>query len=303
MAHDFTRRGALMSGLALAACAPTSAPTSEPPPVAASPAPDDPRFAAIEARIGGRVGVAAWNTGTDAWLGHRMQERFAMCSTFKWLLAAAQLNLARGGGPQLGERVRFDESDLLDYAPVAREHLARGWMTIEECCSASVVMSDNTAANLLLEVQMGPEGLTRFLRSHGDAITRLDRNEPTLNENLPGDERDTTTPEAMARILNRFVGDDSVLLPADRDRIRIWMIESPTGRERLRAGLPSNWRVGDKTGTSGATHNATNDVAFVWPPNRLPIVIACYLSDSTVEPAARNEAHAEIARIIAEEWG
>ncbi len=296
--HDLTRRGTLLSGLALAACAPQTAPNA----TAYTSPPDDPRFAAIEQRIGGRVGVAAWNTGTGDWIGRRIQERFAMCSTFKWALAAAQLQMAQNGGPPLGEQVRFNQSDMLSYAPVARQHLERGWMTIEEACAGAVVMSDNTAANLLLEIQGGPEGFTRFLRANGDGVTRLDRYEIELNDVPPGDERDTTTPEAMVRTLRRFLLEDGVLTPAHRDMLIGWMVESPTGRERLRAGFSGDWRVGDKTGTWTAEHNATNDVAIAWPPGAAPILIASYLSASTADAAARNAAHAEIARIIVEQF-
>jgi beta-lactamase class A len=297
---DVTRRASLIGGVALAACART-APAD--PRDSYVPPPDDPRFAAIEARVGGRVGVAAWNTGTDAWLGHRRNEAFAMCSTFKWALAAAVLHTSqRAGGPQLDEIVRYTQSDMLSHAPVTSQYLERGWMTVEELCSAAVVTSDNPAANLLLEMQLGPEGFTHFLRSNGDGVTRLDRTELALNENLPGDPRDTTTPDAMARTLKRFLLEDGVLNTANREKLIGWMIESTTGLTRLRAGLPSDWRIGDKTGTSGAEHNATNDVAIAWPPNRAPIIITCYLSESTVEPEARNAAHAEITRIVAGEW-
>ncbi len=290
-----SRRDTLLGALALSGCAGAN--------VGYAPLRSDPRFTAIEARIGGRVGVAACNTGTGAWIGHRQHERLAMCSTFKWALAAAQLHMAQNGGPQLGEQVRFDQSDMLSYAPVARQHIERGWMTIAEACAGAVVMSDNTAANLLLEIQAGPEGFTRFLRANGDGVTRLDRYEIELNDVPPGDERDTTTPEAMARTLQRFLLEDGVLTPAHREMLIGWMVESPTGRERLRAGLPSDWRVGDKTGTWTAEHNATNDVAIAWPPGRAPIVIASYLAASQVDLPARNAAHAEIGRIIAEEWG
>lgn len=297
---DLTRRGALLGGAALTACAPT-APAD--PRESYVPPPDDPRFAAIEQRIGGRVGVAAWNTETDAWLGHRRNEAFAMCSTFKWALAAAALNMSQhAGGPQLDERVRYNESSILPHAPRTEANLARGWMTIEELCAAIVEVSDNPAANLLLELQFGPEGFTRFLRANGDGVTRLDRTELALNENLPGDPRDTTTPDAMARTMQRFLLEDGVLNAANREKLIGWMVSSTTGLTRLRAGLPSDWRVGDKTGTSTAAHNATNDVAIAWPPGRAPIIITCYMSESTVEPEARNAAHAEIARIIAGEW-
>jgi beta-lactamase class A len=299
MAFSFTRRGAVLGGLALGACA-QSAPAD--PHSSYTPPPNDPRFAAIEQRIGGRVGVAAWNTGTGDWLGRRIQEPFALCSTFKWLLVAQHLHMAQQTPGWLGEMMRFGPGDLLDYAPAARRHVARGFMSNEEMCEGAVVLSDNTCANLLLIPAGGPEGFTHFLRSHGDGVTRLDRNEPTLNENLPGDPRDTTTPDAMARTLSRFLIGDTVLSAASREKLIGWMVASTTGLQRLRAGLPATWRVGDKTGTWNGTHNATNDVAIAWPPNGAPIVIASFFSDSVVETAARNAAHAEIGRIIAEEW-
>ncbi len=306
-----SRRDTLLGALGLGACAPTGRQDAR---ETYALTPNDPRFAAIEQRIGGRVGVAAWNTGSDAWLTHRAHERFAMCSTFKWLLAAQMLNLAELQPDLLESRVLYREEDLLSYAPVTRERFGRGplglgEMTVEELCEAAVVVSDNTAANLLLEgAAMGPAGFTRFLRSTGDAITRLDRLEPELNENLPGDERDTTTPEAMARTMRRFLlGQVEIASPplnaASREKLIGWMVKSPTGRERLRAGLPSTWAVGDKTGTGGGANNATNAVAIAWPPSGAPIVIAAYLSHSTGEPAARNAAHAEIGRIVAEAWG
>lgn len=292
-----TRRDTLLGAAALGACAPLEQPSAYTPP------PNDPGFAAIEQHVGGRVGVAALNTGTGEWIGRRVQERFAMCSTFKWMLAAQMLFYEMHQPDHLLQRIPFTESDLLDHAPVAREHLARGWMTVGEAAEGAVLISDNTCANLLLRVGDGPQGLTHFLQVYGDGITRLDRTEPTLNENLPNDPRDTTTPEAMVRTLQRFLLTDEVLNGTSRNRLTGWMIASLTGRLRLRAGLPSTWRVGDKTGTWNGEHNATNDVAIAWPPSGAPILIAAYLSDSTVNLADRSAAHIQIGRIIAEEWG
>jgi beta-lactamase class A len=297
----FNRRSAIFGGFSLAACAP------RPPRVRPEPNRDRQLrfFSAIhtlEARIGGRIGVAALNTPNGAWLSHRADERFAMCSTFKWLLAAQHLQMNQETPGWLDEVAMFGAGDLQDYAPVARQHLARGAMSNQEMCAGAVVMSDNTCANLLLIPVGGPQGFTDFLRVHGDAVTRLDRNEPTLNENLPGDARDTTTPYAMAQTLQRFLTTDAVLNAGSREMLIGWMVESPTGRERLRAGLPRDWRVGDKTGTWTGEHNATNDVAIALPPGRGPIVIACYLSGSIVELPERNAAHAEAARIVAAAW-
>lgn len=304
-----TRRSALLGALVLPACAGPEAGRSG----YARP-PDDSRFAEIEARIGGRLGVAAWNTGADAWLTHRAHERFAMCSTFKWLLAAQMLEINQHMSDFLEQRVLYRETDLLSYAPVTRARFEErgdgmGEMSVEELCAAAVTVSDNTAANLLLEgAAMGPEGFTAFLRRNGDPVTRLDRLEPDLNENRPGDERDTTTPDAMVRTMRHFLlGHVELGSPPlrefSREKLVGWMIESPTGRERLRAGLPASWRAGDKTGTGAGANNATNDVAIVWPPNGAPILIAAYMSNSTADEAARNAAHAEIGRIVAEAWG
>lgn len=293
-----TRRTTLLGGLALGACAQSTSAAREVP----APAPNDPRIAAIEHSVGGRIGVFAVNTADGAILVHRASERFAMCSTFKWLLAAQHLWMNDETPGWLDEVAMFGPGDLLDHAPTAREHLARGAMSNETMCEGAVVLSDNTCANLLLVASGGPAGFTQFLRAHGDSVTRLDRNEPSLNVVPPGDERDTTTPEAMVATMQRFLLGETVLSAAAREKLIGWMIESPTGLARLRAGLRADWRAGDKTGTWNGELNCTNDVAIAWPPGRAPILIACYLSASTVEPAARNAAHAEIARIIAEEW-
>ncbi|HRE43228.1 MAG TPA: class A beta-lactamase [Terricaulis sp.] len=291
----WTRRGALAGAAALAACAPVRGGVA----VAQQ---DDPRFAAIEARVGGRVGVYALNTADGAMLSHRGDERFAMCSTFKWLLAAGVLHYAARGGPQLDDPVRFDARDIVTYSPRVEASLARGVMRVEELCEATVTISDNAAANLLLVGMMGTEGFTRFVRGIGDAVTRLDRLEPALNANTPGDERDTTTPSAMAHTMRRLLAEEAQLSAVAREKLLGWMIASPTGLSRLRAGLPEGWRAGDKTGTSDGANNATNDVMIAWPPGRPPILITCYLSHSTAPMADRNAAHAEIARIVTESW-
>jgi beta-lactamase class A len=292
-----TRRDTLLGAAALGACAPLAQNAAYTPP------PNDRRFAAIEQRIGGRVGVAAWNAGTGDWLGHRIQERFAMCSSFKWALAAGVLHSAQNGGRALDEQVHFSQSDIIPNSPRVLENLSRGAMSVEELCAATVMHSDNAAANLLLTGMMGPAGLTAFLRANGDGSTRLDRTETALNENLPNDPRDTSAPDVVARTLHRFLLTDAVLNRASRAKLVGWMEASPTGRDRIRRGVPATWRGADKTGTSDSEHNATNDVAILWPPNLAPIVVVVYLSDSVVDLTARKAAHVEIGRIIAEEWG
>lgn len=253
-------------------------------------------LAEVEAKVGGRVGVFALDTGTGRHLAHRADERFAMCSTFKWVLAAAILARVDRGQLSLYEHVSYGSTDLLEYAPVTRTHVAEGFMTIDALAHAAITVSDNTAANLLLSKIAGPSGFTDFVRSLGDFVTRLDRTETALNTNDPGDLRDTTTPRAMVGLMHRVLCGD-VLSPASRDRLLSWMRECETGKDRLRAGFPKQWTVGDKTGSG--ERGANNDVAIAFPPSRAPILVASYLSDGNAEHSAQAAAHADIGRLVA----
>jgi beta-lactamase class A len=253
-------------------------------------------FAAIEQNIGGRLGVCALDTQTGRELAQRADERFALCSTFKWLLAAQVLARVDQGQLALDQRIAYGSTDLLEYAPVTREHVAEGALSVEALARAVVVVSDNTAANLLLAQLGGPAGLSQFVRSLGDATTRLDRIEPDLNTNDPGDVRDTTSPRSMALLMQRILC-GSVLSAPGRERLIGWLQACETGKQRLRAGLPAAWQVGDKTGTG--QRGACNDVAIAVPPGRGPVLIAVYLSESTAPIELLQSAHAEVARIVA----
>ena len=253
-------------------------------------------FAEIEARLGGRLGIAALDTGSGRRLSFRGDERFAMCSTFKWLLVAGVLSRVDEGQLSLHQRVPYSAADLLEYAPFARDHLTEGSLPVADLCGAAIEVSDNTAANLLLSLIGGPPGLTDYLRRLGDAVTRLDRTEPSLNENIQDDERDTTTPDAMIATMTRILGGDA-LSPGARARLINWMKNCRTGSRRLRAGLPPDWIAGDKTGTG--RNGAANDNAILWPPGRAPIMVAAYLSGSASSAGELDAAHAKLGSIIA----
>lgn len=255
-------------------------------------------LARLEARVGGRVGVFAVDTRTGKSLGFRPDERFAMCSTFKWVLAATVLAQVDAGRLALGERISYGPADLLEYAPITGAHVAQGAMTVEALARAAVIVSDNTAANLLLAKLGGPSAVTQFARSHGDGVTRLDRNEPALNDRPSGDPRDTTTPRAMVELMRRVLGGEH-LRAGNRERLLGWLRDCETGKERLRAGLPRDWIVGDKTGSG--PRGAFNDVAIAWPPGRPPILVAAYMSGSKSPMNSLNAAHAEIGRRVAVE--
>ena len=256
------------------------------------------RLSGIEQRVGGRLGVATLDTATGRHFEYRATERFPICSTFKFLAAAAVLGQCDQKKQRLDRLVSYGQADLLEYAPVTRQHLAEGGMPLGELCAAAIAYSDNTAGNLLLQTIGGPGELTRYLRSLGDETTRLDRNEPSLNTAIKGDVRDTTTPASMLHDMERLLIRDALSTGA-KQQLETWLLANTTGAKRLRAGLPNNWRIGDKTGTG--ENGATNDIAIVWPPDRAPILVTAFLVESTVSSADREAAIADVARLIAAE--
>jgi len=288
MVRYWTRRRFLFTtaGALATACAPSSV-------IAA----DGPRsLVAIEAKVGGRVGVFALDTGNGRQVAHRPDERFAMCSTFKWVLAAAILARVDRAQLSLDEHVSYGSADLLDNSPITTSHVAEGFMAVIALTQAAVTVSDNTAANLLLARLGGPAGFTEFVRSLGDSVTRLDRKEPALNSNDAGDPRDTTSPRAMVGLMRKILCGDA-LSPAGRDRLLGWLRACETGKDRLRAGLPRDWIVGDKTGTG--QRGAVNDVAIALLSGRAPILVASYLSDADAGLPALTAAQANIGRLVA----
>jgi beta-lactamase class A len=249
----------------------------------------------IEEREGGRLGVAIIDTETGWALEHRADERFPMCSTFKLLAAAAALKRVDEGAVRLDQTIAYGPSDLLDYAPIAKAHVAQGGMTLADLCAAAIEWSDNTAGNLILQAVGGPAGFTQFASSLGDSVTRLDRNEPSLNAATPGDERDTTSPRAMAEDMRQVLLGD-VLSEASRRQLEAWLIDDKVCDKRLRAGLPLSWRIGDKTGAGD--HGTANTIAIIWPPDRTPIIAAVYYTESSAPMDVRNAIHKEIGGLI-----
>jgi beta-lactamase class A len=255
------------------------------------------RVAAIEAAAGGRLGVAVVDAAGEFRLAHRADERFPMCSTFKALAAAAALQRVDAGADALDRKIAFGPADLLEYAPVSKTRVGEGAMSLADACAAALQWSDNTAANLILRTIGGPPAVTAFARALGDAVTRLDRDEPTLNTAIPGDERDTTSPAAMAADLRALILGDA-LSPASRRQLEAWMAGDKVADKRLRAGLPADWGIADKTGTGD--HGAANTIAILRPPGRPPLFVAVYFAESDRSADERNAVHRDVARVIAE---
>lgn len=249
----------------------------------------------IEKTTGGRLGVGVLNTATGAKYAHRGDERFPLCSTFKVLAASAVLTRVAEGKEDLNRQIVYTAKDLVTYSPETKNHVGTG-MTLAQLCLAALTLSDNTAANLLLANIGGPAGVTHFARSIGDGVTRLDRTETTLNEALPGDPRDTTTPLAMLANLHKLLLGNA-LSAASRKQLTDWMLQNKTSDERLRAGVPKTWRIADKTGTGD--HGTYNDIGLLWPPQQKSVVLTIYLTGATCTSAQGSAAIADVARAVA----
>jgi beta-lactamase class A len=251
-----------------------------------------------------RLGVCFLDAATGEVSGNRMEEHFALCSTFKLALVAAYLREADGGQIDLNEVIAYSEADLLPWAPVTRKNLAKGGMSIVALAQAAQEMSDGVAANLLVKRLGGPAAVTAKIRKMGDTVTRIDRYEPELGLVLSADLRDTTSPLAMAQLVRRIMTGD-ILHRDSRERLLKWMQNTNTGPNRLRAGLPAEWRSGNKTGTgrTEGTTNKCNDVAITFPPHKSPIIISAYFDSGeyTKQTESRHEAVlAEVGKIAAQ---
>lgn len=255
-------------------------------------------LSALEAKNGGRLGVSALDTGSNRRLSYRADERFAMCSTHKFITVSAILKMVDLGTIKIDEHIHYSNADILSYAPITRQHLKTGFMTVGALCQAAIEWSDNTAANLLLGLIGGPSGWTRFARSIGDDVSRLDRTEPTLNTATPGDPRDTTSPAMMAHDLDSILL-RNILSGPSRQLLTDWMLDNQITNSLLRAGMPKGWRVADK---SGSGDNGTrNDVGLILPPlPRRPIIAAVYYTNSREAAHLRDALIAKTGQIIAQ---
>jgi beta-lactamase class A len=257
--------------------------------------PRDDGFAAamgkIESAADGRLGVAAFDLGRKIQLSYRGDERFPMCSTFKVLASSSILSREPA---LLATRIRYTKQDLVSYSPITEKHVADG-MTNAELCAAALQYSDNTAANLLLKQTGGPAGLTAYARTLGDEVFRLDRWETALNSAIPGDPRDTTSPVAMMRTLQKLTLGDGLPAAAQKQLVD-WMLANTTGATRIRAGVPADWKVADKTGSG--SYGTTNTIAVVWPPGKAPIVIAVFFTQPAKDADTRSDVIADATKAI-----
>ncbi|ENN86174.1 beta-lactamase protein [Rhizobium freirei PRF 81] len=260
----------------------------------------DKQLADLEKKTGGRLGVSVLDTETNISLGLRQEERFPLCSTYKALAAGFVLARVDQGVEKLDRRVTYGKEVVVTYSPETEKHAGTDGMTVAELCGAAITLSDNTAGNLLLESVGGPAALTSWLRVTGDTETRLDRNEPDVNQAVKDDPRDTTTPDAMLDTIGLLTLGNT-LSETSRDQLINWLVANTTGNNRLRAGLPKEWKVGDKTGTGN--NGSYADIAVIWPPERGPVLVTTFVAEATAPAKDVEAVFAEVGKIIVQMVG
>lgn len=251
-------------------------------------------IAGIEREAGGPIGIALYDSGSGARFEHRATTRFPLCSTFKLLLAARLLDGADRGEWAMGDRLPVRDSDMLNPAPFTRPRIG-STASLAELAEAMVIVSDNPAANIALGRIGGPAALTRWLRQRGDRVSRLDRFEPELNNETPGDPRDTTTPAAMLATCRKILS-GGMLMPAAAAQLMVWMTASRTADTMIRAALPAGWAEANKTGAG--SWRARNIVSVITPPNGRPIWLTAYLFAAKSELEERNRHFVPLGREI-----
>ncbi|MCZ7836596.1 class A beta-lactamase [Atlantibacter hermannii] len=244
-----------------------------------------------EKQLNARIGMAVVNAQGESVFGYRQDERFPLTSTFKTLACAALLERLQKDGGSLDQQVTIQPDELLDYAPITKNYLAPATLSLRTLCAAAVSYSDNTAGNRILAYLGGPQAITQFMRRLGDNVTRLDRTEPTLNEAMPGDARDTSSPKSMAAGLQKILTSNT-LTPANRATLDSWMREDKVGDALLRATLPQGWSIADKTGAGG--HGSRAIIAAVYPPQQAPFYVAIYITRTEATMQMTNTAIAQI---------
>lgn len=247
-----------------------------------------------EKHLNARIGVLLREMESDWSIAHRADERFPMSSTFKSLLCGAVLARVDANEENLSNKITFTRKDLVSYSPVTKKRVKDG-MSVSELCEATITISDNTAANLLLKRIDGPKGLTKFLRKMGDTTTRLDRWETELNEGKPGDAHDTTTPRAILGSLEKLAF-GNVLKQKSSQQLRQWMIDDKVADALIRAHLPKGWTIGDKTGAGG--YGTRGIIAFIERPDGKRYLGAIYMTENKADFPMRNKVISDIGRTM-----
>ncbi|AJC49272.1 class A beta-lactamase [Allofrancisella guangzhouensis] len=248
----------------------------------------------LEIKYGGKIGIYLIDYNNKSHFGYNQNFYFPICSVYKFLVVGAILKESMITPNFLNEKIKINKNDIIGYTPITSENIDKK-LTIEELSKAAI-LSDNTAANLLIKKLGGLKNLNKFIWSLDDKDTKITVNEPTINNVDLRDSLNKTTPQIIAKDLNKIAFEKKVLNKKYQLIFKKWLQENDTGKNRIAFSIPKEWKVGDKTGT--CEYGTTNDVAIIWPKNKKPIIISVLYTQVNKNAKANDIVIQKITKIL-----
>jgi beta-lactamase class A len=286
----------------------------------------------------GKTGIAVQRIDGDWQLAWRGDDLFPQQSVSKLWVTLAALDAVDAGRVKLDDRVRIGPEDLTLFSqPIAARVRAEGVInpTVAELMEQAINRSDNTANDSLLRHIGGPKAVRDFISRNKLGAIRFGPGERLLQTQIAGltwdqsmsvdrgfeaararltpearqaamarylaDPIDGMSPEAAARALTRLARGD-LLSPASTKYALDLLERTRTGPNRIKAGLPPDWRFGHKTGTGQNLPPITagyNDIGIATAPDGTRYAIVVLLADTTATVPARMQLMQAVSRAVA----
>ncbi|KTT83107.1 BlaZ-like penicillin-hydrolyzing class A beta-lactamase [Mammaliicoccus sciuri] len=252
----------------------------------------------VEDKYDANIGVYALNTATDEEITFNEDKRFAYASTFKAVSSA--MLLEKTPHNELNNKVHVSKEDIVPYSPVLEKFINKD-ITIKKLIEATMLYSDNTANNMIIEELGGYKEVNKRLKSLDDKTTKPSRMEPELNIYDPKSNRDTSTPQAFGKTLNKLINDGR-LSKENKAFLIDLMINNKSGDTLIKKGAPKNFKVADKSGQA-ITYASRNDVAFVYPKGESkPIVLVIFTNKEGKTDKPNDKVVSETAKVVLEKF-
>lgn len=252
----------------------------------------------VEDKYDANIGVYALNTATDEEITFNEDKRFAYASTFKALSSA--MLLEKTPHNKLNKKVHVSKEDIVPYSPVLEKFINKD-ITIKKLIEATMLYSDNTANNMIIEELGGYKEVNKRLKSLDDKTTKPSRMEPELNNYNPKNNKDTSTPQAFGKTLNKLINDGR-LSKENKTFLIDLMINNKSGDTLIKKGAPKNFKVADKSGQA-ITYASRNDVAFVYPKGESkPIVLVIFTNKEGKTDKPNDKVVSETAKVVLEKF-
>jgi len=230
-------------------------------------------------------------------------DHFPMQSVFKFHIALAVLAEVDKGKLRLDQqiKVRKDELPLNTWSPI-REKFPKGTtLTLKEVLRYTVSESDNIGCDILLRLMGGPKVVNDYLVRNGVKDIAIVANEHEMHQAWDVQFRNWTTPKSATELLKMFY-DKKLLSQKSTELLWTMMVETPTGKKRIKGQLPEGTVVAHKTGTSDTNQQgitaAVNDIGIVTLPDGKHYAISVFVSNSAEDMEKNEKIISDIGRFV-----